>query len=1048
MDGDSHGLSLVTLLVAGVALVSYLLFEPLPQSGRPTVADGPSHINAHSQDIPARLWQDPFEVILRARSASDTSTTISEPTAGYVLAVRGGTTAEAKCTRFDHLLADVETRSQFENVLVMPVIVSGGNYPESEENRRRVRYAVVSGLIRSGYSPEQAGHIGYVIDPQRADAADGSAHPRHRRQQVYPYEWYRQSGDDGATTQSLLVVWINEGLLGDRPITTFANWQTRLWESVTVPSPVMRIIGTFGSGTLMNISTELAAWESNDDIPLKTEMGLDGLVILSPTATISETLLPPTENDAGSLAQRWSKALPNSQLIRITNTDAALMKAISTELQGRGIAPNCEQKSLKCAHIAIISESDSPYGRSLPTSFIATSPYAADRIHTFSYLRGLDGRVPGSDERAAAPSKTKAKSKSAQTSFGEARIDYLERMAERLEALDSELKLQLRGRLRAIGVLGTDVYDKLLILQALRHRFPGIVFFTSDLDARLLDPGNFAWTRNMVVASDFGLQLRDALQGGIPPFRNSYQTATYLATLLATQEPIAAEPLQVDVANALAPRIVEIGRGRGFDLSPQSHAAPLDLLSIGDQVLTEPAYLHPPVRTPNQSDFRSRQWLLIELIIILMLIIAFMVVTPLQKAVAGFDRLYSCNIRRTVTFTTILLGYLGVALGAWIWRDALGEPFSWTGGVSAWPAEIIRLVGGVLSVLLLWRALVEFEITAKDINKDYFTFKWATDCSDYSHTTDPAPCPQTDENTSHSSGLMRLCRLFCFATERSNDGSVPTDSVSAQQQWSLYLRRGQPQFRWFRVVLPTLLFMGVGYLTINLLTGPPPVPVRTLAMARLDKFIILAMSVLPFLLLLFTVIDSSRNNIALMDALNKPLTQWPETISGLRWRMINEHGFHAEDLDEWLDVRLSADLTEKLGNIVYFPFLIIFLLLISRLTWFDNWTMPAGLIAIIGSSAVYAIYCSANLQFAARRVRENAHAHLQRRRVQVLGGKTAVGQDDHRDAQAMQIDVLIDDINKLKRGAFRPWHQQPVIKAFLLLMSSASIFTLDMLGGG
>src|SRR5262249_18327199 len=37
----------------------------------------------------------------------------------------------------------------------------------------------------------------------------------------------------------------------------------------------------------------------------------------------------------------------------------------------------------------------------------------------------------------------------------------------------------------AIGVLGTDPYDELLILQALRQEFPDTIFFSTDLDARL-----------------------------------------------------------------------------------------------------------------------------------------------------------------------------------------------------------------------------------------------------------------------------------------------------------------------------------------------------------------------------------------------------------------------------------------------------------------------------------------------------------------------------------------------------------------------------------
>ena len=57
--------------------------------------------------------------------------------------------------------------------------------------------------------------------------------------------------------------------------------------------------------------------------------------------------------------------------------------------------------------------------------------------------------------------------------------------------------------IRAIGILGSDPYDKLVILEALRHRFPEAVFFTTDLDARLWNAPSLRLTHNLVVASSF-----------------------------------------------------------------------------------------------------------------------------------------------------------------------------------------------------------------------------------------------------------------------------------------------------------------------------------------------------------------------------------------------------------------------------------------------------------------------------------------------------------------------------------------------------------------
>lgn len=62
--------------------------------------------------------------------------------------------------------------------------------------------------------------------------------------------------------------------------------------------------------------------------------------------------------------------------------------------------------------------------------------------------------------------------------------DYLRRLAQQLKREEADRQRFHGGRLRAIGLLGSDVYDKLMILQALRPEFPDAVFFTNNFDAR------------------------------------------------------------------------------------------------------------------------------------------------------------------------------------------------------------------------------------------------------------------------------------------------------------------------------------------------------------------------------------------------------------------------------------------------------------------------------------------------------------------------------------------------------------------------------------
>ena len=127
---------------------------------------------------------------------------------------------------------------------------------------------------------------------------------------------------------------------------------------------------------------------------------------------------------------------------------------------------------------------------------------------------------------------------------GQGQYDYLRRLGDQVGALDDRLRSGVDPAAQKRSCNGTLAqsefwlsyrYDKLLILQALRPLLPNAVFFTTDLDALVLHPTARPYTRNLLVASSFGLQLDDDLQHEIPPFRSSYQTAAFLATQAAVQ---------------------------------------------------------------------------------------------------------------------------------------------------------------------------------------------------------------------------------------------------------------------------------------------------------------------------------------------------------------------------------------------------------------------------------------------------------------------------------------------------------------------------------
>jgi len=162
-------------------------------------------------------------------------------------------------------------------------------------------------------------------------------------------------------------------------------------------------------------------------------------------------------------------------------------------------------------------------------------------LAVFKYLRGIDGGITSDAGRDQGPQDGDSREKPSDLAsgfepHGNAQLDYLRRMENELVELHRR-QLNRGGKgILAIGVVGSDVYDKLLILRALSQRFPHIWFFTTDLDANYSRPSEIAYTRNLLIASHFGLQLHPSLQRSVPPFRDSYQTSDFFSMLLAVDD--------------------------------------------------------------------------------------------------------------------------------------------------------------------------------------------------------------------------------------------------------------------------------------------------------------------------------------------------------------------------------------------------------------------------------------------------------------------------------------------------------------------------------
>jgi hypothetical protein len=275
-----------------------------------------------------------------------------------------------------------------------------------------------------------------------------------------------------------------------------------------------------------------------------------------------------------------SRNLPNCRFEHFGCTDEKLCFLLLGELVTRGI-------DLENDRIILLSEYDTFHGRALPLTFKAAlqtllefpEKYSARKhnaeplfqtvlgggsnylsllsrfesnLHRFqtdgkfcagnltnvrhySFLAGMDGSKSLLDNSKKSEGETGKDSNKQSDGLdrpeGDQQLDYMRRLADELSGNLEDLFSSLRQSkdVAAVGLLGGDFYDKLIILQGLREALPASLYFTTDLDARMNLHSQHRWTRNLLTASAFDLQCQEENASlHIAPFRDSLQTAMFV----------------------------------------------------------------------------------------------------------------------------------------------------------------------------------------------------------------------------------------------------------------------------------------------------------------------------------------------------------------------------------------------------------------------------------------------------------------------------------------------------------------------------------------
>ncbi len=964
--------------LAGAFAVNHRGFQDArpPDQGAPAYR----HTSSSDQDVEAREWDDPFTAVAVARSA--------DARAQSAKSDQTSPSAAEPIHNLNRLREDVGTHPH-DPLLVLGVIVPGAPYADDMENRRRTRYAVLAGLSSSGYAPDDNEHVGYTNLALPPDT-DG--------REIAAFEWFHreQPAGPGAQHAAVLVLWLDQDNFREGPLHRFSRIVDFIAPVDAGFSSVANVIlGPADSDGLSAMSNELEQGgcetlsKSGRPIP-----------IYSPRATAVDWWIVSSavkkryfDTESDSRADHFNDRCEHVHLYRTVATDLAVLKSLYGELQYRGIRSVSE--------IALITERDTLYARLISRyfngcdgtaasgpEFTVTGESDSSRPLCFTYLRGLDGLAPPapdstgsstspSDKTAGSASTAASVPAAPDTATGRGQLDYLRRLTLELASrrddpscrwISKALYLgdqagsasRCARRIKAIGVVGSDVYDKLLVLQALRSAFPRYIFFTTDLDARLTDVQNLPWTRELVVGSSLGLSLRPEVQGSIPPFRDTYQTATYYSTRRAVQElPGKHDDSErmIDLTYTHRPHVFEIGRSQAFDLTVDRDARlacdKLDCRSIAES-------RSPPLWSTSSAGSSLLVGGLAILMGIIILAAAMGDRWVLRLAAPLYSSGYAAQDRRRLVTAALTLSAIALA-SMWGWASLVhtlnnGDkrvPAPIFSGTSHWAASMFEALSILAVITLVIRGQRKLHDNAEEMfNEFQFPNSGETLINSYVAWL---RSPTTARRRRWKERLWLPLRRL----SGNKQDPLPTNEFFALENLvGQYLYRGRWQARLLRVgfitLIASLLLLVLEYILmvfefnmgVSFVRGFALIDTHYVERGIEDGISLLNLLTVQFLI--FWVADAMLLTRSFALALKEDKPNWPDTVIGNQMRSL---GLSRTWTESWLDLRLIAWRTGRVASLIWYPSLIIAAMAIAALTVeFGEFGFASNPIALIISA--------------------------------------------------------------------------------------------------
>lgn len=954
--------------------------------------------------------------------------------------------------------------------LVLLESVRGGTLSEDHERRLRGRYATAAALVREGLYPRQSKRLNlcWFSPPEAAQFADPD-----RGGVLVPYEFFDAAAGDSTSYARVCVCWIDEAAIERDPM-RFGLAFERALDSALLSAQAARSrvdlcwLGPTTSGRLRELVSSFKALDPS-------ARAASRLKIATPYATSPKVALPgESAPGASELADApWSG--PGLAIRRAVNTDLVLARLLIAEFLARvpALLPMNEpldstrelaspawlrlvaapvralgfippKPSNRPVRVALITEQDSTYGQSWldnmqtarrELSGAEEAPrhpqLAALEFTVFPVFGWVDALVRESKDNAAATSVSRDYPAEAH------QLDYLGRLRD---------EIAVEGRFDAICVFVTEEYDTMMILEALRPKFPGATFFTTDLDARYLHPRHAPFTRNLVVASHFGLTPASADSGAAasvrhasPEFRDGYQTGVYTAVRALARQREPRPPATAGIYEIGRTRIVELNSASRADSAEPVVQARADERTQLENFASElrgwltGAEVNAAARVdgagaasasagPSRPATFIYVWAAASIAALLLALLVF-AVRPRRLD----SRRRRSDARVALAFLSVVAPALGLLLLLGVLADAearyVAEPLYLFQGVSSWPTFGLRAVTAVVCVV----ALISIELRLRRYgstiesergvaNASAVSALWVVDWSAFeAWRAAYADARGQSFGARFRAALRAAVEDVRGGSERDSQAAADASSGAhdIDELWAFLCRSvRRPAWTALRVLLVALaLYFAIAPFFI--LAPPPPSPVRGELAYLLDRLTLFA-SVFLFLMLMVRVMEVS---FFACRAIGRVVDPKAITLSERVGDVVTSGRERLE---------LAKRIASAVEPLVWGPMAALGLMIGSRASVFDAWPWPSVLMTVFALFFTMLLLAILGMRRQCERARTSVLGSLDHARERCA--------DD--EAASRRLAALRDEIEALSGGAFSPLVQHPLLRALALPLAA------------